>query len=689
MSCTGSRSERSDWYGDLKELQIRFEKLKKNEKKKNSVSESSQKLAEEIERLLGNLLQLDERRTETVFNIEIWKRGEIERLRERFQSENNKLKEQRGRVESENNNLNEKIKKAVSERDNLKQKLGENEKIIAGLDTRIKSFEKDNTQLREQCDKVTKESRNLELKLAQEQGNINDLQTKVDRLQNENNNLEEQRKKVASERDNLKLNLSEDCKIIADLETRIVRLEKEVEDTSKLFENAKIENQNLQKELSEKTLECHWVLEAQNKQIDNFKRNLNEQRNSIDKLQRNLSEEKKAKENALNRLSAAAANRLRDQNPGITDLSDPNRPLKLAEKVSELYDNEWTNAMENLEGELDMHEDKGIKLLLKIIKNVFDTCAEFGDAHLAAFPDMLILPPSILQRAKERTLYTRDLPAEILKPMKDFRKSQAKHAINHLRKYFSSNDGKSKLRISKKKFNTCKEYIDKCVELCWMMRIQDPPIYMETDYPTNSEFDSSRMRSYTKAGRFVNFVVWPTFFLHKDGPLLGKGVVQGSKNEVENIEESNSEAGSSCSDESDDNFDDARSRTDSDLKEDASTYAQKPKLEDGETTSGAGKSQSNSTEGNPEEPIAEEPISEEPIPEEPIPEEPIPGKLYLEEPNGDEYSGQPEGSVKEGTRHKKVKEVWNNSEGADSKEEIKTEDDHNDKLTNDDEDCGE
>lgn len=52
---------------------------------------------------------------------------------------------------------------------------------------------------------------------------------------------------------------------------------------------------------SEKTLEYHWVLEAQHKQMDNFKRNLNEQRNSIDKLQRNLSEEKKAKENALNR----------------------------------------------------------------------------------------------------------------------------------------------------------------------------------------------------------------------------------------------------------------------------------------------------------------------------------------------------------------------------------------------------
>ena len=33
-------------------------------------------------------------------------------------------------------------------------------------------------------------------------------------------------------------------------------------------------------------------------------------------------------------------------NPNIADLSDNNRPTKLAEKYSELYDNEWTNAYE-------------------------------------------------------------------------------------------------------------------------------------------------------------------------------------------------------------------------------------------------------------------------------------------------------------------------------------------------------
>ena len=39
-------------------------------------------------------------------------------------------------------------------------------------------------------------------------------------------------------------------------------------------------------------------------------------------------------------------NKLGDNNPDIADLSDKNRPTKLAEKNMELYDNEWTDAFE-------------------------------------------------------------------------------------------------------------------------------------------------------------------------------------------------------------------------------------------------------------------------------------------------------------------------------------------------------
>jgi flagellin-specific chaperone FliS len=48
-------------------------------------------------------------------------------------------------------------------------------------------------------------------------------------------------------------------------------------------------------------------------------------------------------------LSHVASSKLRDNNPNITDLSDQNRPTKIAEKMSELYDNQWTDAFDALE----------------------------------------------------------------------------------------------------------------------------------------------------------------------------------------------------------------------------------------------------------------------------------------------------------------------------------------------------
>ena len=43
-------------------------------------------------------------------------------------------------------------------------------------------------------------------------------------------------------------------------------------------------------------------------------------------------------------LSQVMGNKLMDNNPNIADLSDRNRPSKLAERLNELYDNEWSDA---------------------------------------------------------------------------------------------------------------------------------------------------------------------------------------------------------------------------------------------------------------------------------------------------------------------------------------------------------
>lgn len=49
---------------------------------------------------------------------------------------------------------------------------------------------------------------------------------------------------------------------------------------------------------------------------------------------------------------------MKSNNPAIADLSDQNRPSKLAEKFSELYDNEWTDAAEEMKKVMKFTEEE-------------------------------------------------------------------------------------------------------------------------------------------------------------------------------------------------------------------------------------------------------------------------------------------------------------------------------------------
>ena len=69
----------------------------------------------------------------------------------------------------------------------------------------------------------------------------------------------------------------------------------------------------------------------------------------------------------LQRLSEAIGDRLTDNNPNITDLSDRNRPTRLVEKCAELYDNQWTDAFEVLQKYFQT-EETVIKALLHILQ---------------------------------------------------------------------------------------------------------------------------------------------------------------------------------------------------------------------------------------------------------------------------------------------------------------------------------
>ena len=65
---------------------------------------------------------------------------------------------------------------------------------------------------------------------------------------------------------------------------------------------------------------------------------------------------------------------IHNQNPMITDISDTNRPTKVAEQFSALYDNEWTDAFDaiarlegkkaNIEKEIIIYLDDVLRVVI-------------------------------------------------------------------------------------------------------------------------------------------------------------------------------------------------------------------------------------------------------------------------------------------------------------------------------------
>ena len=73
------------------------------------------------------------------------------------------------------------------------------------------------------------------------------------------------------------------------------------------------------------------------------------------------------------RLSEVAGAKLTAGNPNITDLSDSNRPTKISEQFSELYDNLWTDVFEKLCQNSKVSDKDAIRTLLQYLEVTYET----------------------------------------------------------------------------------------------------------------------------------------------------------------------------------------------------------------------------------------------------------------------------------------------------------------------------
>ena len=67
-------------------------------------------------------------------------------------------------------------------------------------------------------------------------------------------------------------------------------------------------------------------------------------------------------------------------------------------------------------------------------------------------------------------------------------------------------------------------YVRKCVELCWYMCMQDPPMVIIS--PRQGQLvDKALFSFHGRRGKIVEVCVWPALLLHDNGPLVCKGYV--------------------------------------------------------------------------------------------------------------------------------------------------------------------
>ncbi|KAH3830594.1 uncharacterized protein LOC127877437 isoform X1 [Dreissena polymorpha] len=463
----------------------------------------------------------------------------------------------------------EKIKAIEEEQTKLKNEIDSLKKIselekaqTTKAEDELDKYKKEKAKLEQEMGSTKKE-----LELARKESHIprsptrapsDEWKDKIDKAESE---LQKERElRLGKERENSRIN--SENKLLAD-------------------EKQKLQDEtNAMKAKLEESLNSLRTLEMNHKnEINQLQDRLHQEKQKIKKLD-------EEKDQLLTRLSSSTAAKVLDSNPNIADLSDPNRPQKIAEKFSQVYDDQWTDAMENLE-KLGTNEERNIKILIDLLTTIYSHCKESSDNQNSRIEEDLFLPPmeshsstsepngteqlkspistkshskiprfsshkggrpalpnlvtekttvEVVTPTKERQTRAHsvpkvkgekmpEVPVEVKKGIKEYRKKVAKQVVPVIEK-----EVLAKLRrmeeFGDKVVDVCLPYIKKCVELCWMMCVQDPPAVLDWSAQEGA-FNVDLYRAYTKSGSQLEFVVWPIIYLHEGGPVLLKGVAQG------------------------------------------------------------------------------------------------------------------------------------------------------------------
>ncbi|XP_052719813.1 uncharacterized protein LOC128191669 [Crassostrea angulata] len=316
------------------------------------------------------------------------------------------------------------------------------------------------------------------------------------------------------------------------------------------------------------------------------------------------------------RLSEYTNQHLMEFIPNMADQSDIYCPTRLGEMYSQLFDDEWSEALEVFKPKTEDEDDDifsdTLYILQDLLMNIFEFCKDQSKSQKLYFEDILAVAIGLKEQhvlKKQDTATQMDntfdennsghqairnsgqrdhsqqtykdivgeeffnqTPSEKSQEVseegktntdksdssqkdpaqepekedkhsegKDYRESVIYPTIDRHARVFQKAAASTSTKTKSKLFTTSKlpflipdetaradvrllTYVRKCVELCWYMCMQDPPMTIIS--PIQGQLvDKALFSFHGRRGKIVEVCVWPALLLHENGPLVCKGYV--------------------------------------------------------------------------------------------------------------------------------------------------------------------
>ncbi|XP_053399152.1 trichohyalin-like isoform X6 [Mercenaria mercenaria] len=447
-------------------------------------------------------------------NEEITKR----KIRRYEEESKRKEAEYTERIREVTDRLHGQLQIEIEAKENALRRIEETERQISTYEVELKRKEGECQEKINQClkstaadyeDETKRKILRYEEELKRKEAGYQDCQK---RMQDENERLCSQLQMEIGAKEDAQRRTEEAERTLEEYEVELKRKEVGYREMCRINEDMERKLQKYEEETNRKI----WGYEEEMKRKEmDYQESQRRMYDEMERLRGKLQTETKAKEDALRRFSSIASSTLRDNNPNITDLSDQNRPTKIAERLSELYDNQWTDAFDALEG--SMSERQIIQTLLDTLMNAYEECCKLSSENFYERIQNSIESP-LGPNSRPSTAVV--LPEQLKQQIKEFRKSRAAFVIKDLERVITP-----KLQIPSIHLDAMQTYLSQCVWIGWFCAVQDPPLVLSIS--SSSKFDTSCYKEYTKRGPYVQFIVWPALLLQAQGAMLCKGIAQG------------------------------------------------------------------------------------------------------------------------------------------------------------------